>query len=93
MTDAPHPGKTKAQRRVLDAIGCGDFLPPMSARTRDALLKAGLICKSEPIAIGKDRFGVIKIPQFYMPLPVHIQWCQAVAFTDEEMTAFEAGEK
>ena len=25
-----------------------------------------------------------------MPLPVHYQWCSAVAFTDEEMAAFEA---
>ncbi len=25
-----------------------------------------------------------------MPLPIHYQWCSAVAFTDEEMAAFEA---
>jgi hypothetical protein len=27
-----------------------------------------------------------------MPIPVHFQWCSAVAATDEEMAAFEAGE-
>jgi len=26
-----------------------------------------------------------------MPIPVHYQWCSAVAFTDEEMAEFEAG--
>ena len=43
MTDnAPkHPGRTPAQRRVLDAIGCGNNSPRMVAAVRDAMLKAG----------------------------------------------------
>jgi hypothetical protein len=49
MTDnAPkHPGRTPAQCRVLDAIGCGNNSPRMVAAVRDAMLKAGLIVEIE----------------------------------------------
>lgn len=74
-----HPGKTKAQRAVLDAIGCGDFCPRMTRQTRDALLKAGLIREAGYRVLGKDRFGEVRIPEYSMPLPVHIAWCEAMA--------------
>jgi hypothetical protein len=71
-----HPGKTRAQRRVLDEIGCGNHSPIMAAATRDKLLRDGLIIELEPKRI--PVFGAIfmEVRQFEMPIPVHMQWCQ-----------------
>lgn len=81
-----HPGKTKAQRQALDAIGCGQFSPRMAKKTRQALLDAGLIQEVGRKVLGQDRFGVIDIPEYQMPIPVHMQWCKAVASEEEEPT-------
>ncbi len=85
----PHPGRTPAQRRALDAIGCGDFCPPMSRSTRKALLDAGLIRQLSDKVVSRDRFGAITIPQFEMPIPVHMEWCFSVSHgvTDAELDA------
>ncbi|PZR77345.1 MAG: hypothetical protein DI537_43320 [Stutzerimonas stutzeri] len=74
-----HPGTTVAERRVLDAIGGGDSCPPMTARTRDAMLRKGLIHKVGERELGRDRFGVVALPIYEMPIPIHMQWCSAVA--------------
>ncbi|MCJ2065819.1 hypothetical protein MKK63_24385 [Methylobacterium sp. J-088] len=84
----PHPGRTSAERKALDAIGCGEP-PRCSPKTIKALLDAGLI-----VDVGtetrRDALGAYKIPKFAMPIPVHMAWCSAVAATDEEMAAVEA---
>ena len=79
MTKPKHPGTTPAERRVLDAIGCGDSCPPMTARTRDAMLRKGLIHKVGERELGRDRFGAISLPVYEMPIPIHMVWCKAVA--------------
>ena len=79
MTRPKHPGRTAAQRRVLDEIGCGENCPRMADATRDALLREGLIVELGRKSLGRDRFGEITIPQYEMPIPVHMQWCKAVA--------------
>lgn len=33
-----------------------------------------------------DRFGVIDVPEYAMPISVHMQWCKAVASEEEEPT-------
>ncbi len=80
-----HPGKTPAQRRALDAIGCGNYSPIMANSTRDALLKAGLIVEISP---RHEKAGAlwaaVVIRQFQMPIPVHMQWCAAVAGDEED---------
>lgn len=74
-----HPGRTPAQRRVLDAIGCGDNAPWMTNQTRDAMLKAGLIvqCADKLIPLNPHQpSGLqIHITQFEMPIPIHMRWC------------------
>lgn len=70
-----HPGTTKAQKKVLDEIGSGNFTPWMSAKTAASLLAKGLIVKRGFKILGKDRFGSITVPEYEMPVPVHIQWC------------------
>ncbi|MGA4553556.1 hypothetical protein [Methylorubrum aminovorans] len=85
----PHPGRTPAERRALDAIGCGDTLPAMHPKVRRNLLDAGLIEQTGTTA-RRDALGPYEVPQYEMPIPVHMQWCSAVAATDEEMAEFEA---
>lgn len=91
--ETKHPGKTAAQRRALDQIGCGNYAPLMAKSTRDAMLRAGLIQEIEPKMLGVDRLGVITIRQFQMPIPVHMQWCSAVACSEEELADLEELER
>ena len=86
----PHPGRTAAQRRVLDAIGCGESSPRMSPKVRDALLTADLIVQCGERVVCQDRFGTVTAPEYVMPIPVHMQWCSAVAATDAEMAEYAA---
>jgi hypothetical protein len=63
-----HPGRTFSERRVLDAIGCGDPIPP---KTRPALLRRlvddGLLEKIGPTP---------RMETYYqMSIATHIQWC------------------
>jgi hypothetical protein len=71
----PHPAKAKAQRAALDAIGCGDVTPRMADSTRDALLRAELIVEAGRRLVCNDRFGKVYVPEYAMPVPVHMQWC------------------
>lgn len=74
-----HPGKTPAQRKVLDMIGCGERTPPMSRKTREALLREGLIEVCGRRCLGQDALGPIEIEEYQMPIPVHMAWCEAMA--------------
>ena len=77
-----HPGKTPAQRRVLDAIGCGNYSPIMAKATRDKLLREGLIVELAPLESRAGPFRMV-IRQFDMPTAVHIQWCEAMSVDAE----------
>jgi hypothetical protein len=83
----PHPGRTSAERRARDRIGCGE-LPSCSPKALKALLAEGLIVDRGG-ETRRDGLGTYTVPSYAMPLAVHYQWCSAVAFTDEEMAAFE----
>lgn len=78
MIKARHPGKTASQRRILDEIGCGNHSPSMHRATQANLLKAGLIEKCGERIIGSG-WSAIKIDEFQMPIPVHMQWCEAMS--------------
>ena len=84
----PHPGRTSAERRALDCIGCSES-PRCSPKTLRSLLDAGLI-----VDVGtqtrRDALGSYRVPSYAMPIPVHFTWCSAVAATDEEMAEFSA---
>ncbi|MEE7450001.1 hypothetical protein MRF4_20535 [Methylobacterium radiotolerans] len=83
----PQPGRTSAERRALDRIGCGEP-PACSMKTLRNLLQAGLI-----VDVGtetrRDALGSYRVAAYAMPIPVHMAWCSAVAATNEEMEAFE----
>ena len=75
---ALHPGRTPAQRRALDAIGCGNDSPVMANSTRDALLRAGLIEPLSDQLVGGGALRV-RVARFEMPVSVHMRWCEAMA--------------
>jgi len=88
MTDklktAAHPGRTAAQRRVLNAIGTGNLSPLMANATREALLRDGLIVE---LPSRDEQFsGALRmtVRQFDMPIAVHMAWCSAMEAECEE---------
>ena len=84
----PHPGRTSAERRALDRIGCGE--PPGCApKTLRRLLDAGLLI-DQGREVRRDVIYAYTVPSYAMPIPVHMAWCSAVAATEAEMEAFEA---
>lgn len=84
----PHPGRTSAERRALDRVGCGEP-PSCSPKTLGRLLEDGLLI-DQGSEVRRDALGSYAVPSYAMPLAVHYQWCSAVAFADEEMAEFEA---
>lgn len=78
-----HPGKTRAQKRALDEMGCGNPSPTMSKKTKDSLLKDGLIEKCGERVIGSGPFAIV-VDEWQMPVFVHYQWCCAVSVDEEE---------
>jgi hypothetical protein len=83
----PHPGRTSAERRALDKIGCGQP-PGCSPKTLKALIDAGMI-EDTGGQIRHDALGSYRVPFYEMTIPTHMQWCSAVAATDEEMAGLE----
>ena len=72
---AKHPcnGMTKAQREAFERIATNQ-IPDCTWPTIDALLKAGVIERG-PDDVRRDAMGVYIIPSFFIPIPIHIQWC------------------
>lgn len=83
MTKPRHPGRTAAQRRILDTIGCGNSSPIMARSTRDAMLAAGLIVKTGERIYGSGPLAA-RVDEYEMPVPVHMQWCGFCAATAPE---------
>lgn len=61
----------------------------MHPKVRRNLIAAGLIEQTGAVA-RRDALGPYEVPQYEMPIPVHMQWCSAVAASDEEVAVFEA---
>ena len=79
-----HPGKTPAQRRVLDAIGCGDHSPFMTKATSERMLRDGLIVEVPPLKIPFIGSLCMEVRQFDMPTNIHIAWCEAMRAESEQ---------
>lgn len=75
MTDHPCKGMTPAQRRDFELIATNQR-PMGGVQTIKALKKRGLIADAPPKRVGVDQFGPVMVPDWYVPLPVHMQWCQ-----------------
>jgi hypothetical protein len=73
MTEHPCKGMTKSQREAFERIATNQF-PACKWPTLDALMQAGLIERG-PDDTRRDAMGIYYIPSFFVPLPVHAQWC------------------
>lgn len=71
----PCAGMTKAQRELFERLAIG-MDGPMHPKTLAALGAKGLVWRGPDRVLGRDRFGPITIPDYYIPLPVHHQWCK-----------------
>lgn len=74
MTAHPCRGMTKAQKEAFERIAINEH-PRCGWLTLDALLARGVIKRGEG-ETRKDAMGTYEIPSFFVPLPIHIQWCQ-----------------
>lgn len=74
-TDHPCKGRSKAQIEAFELIAINQQ-PNCAQRTLDALEKGGLIVRIGDSVIGRDAFGEITVPEYEVPIPVHMQWCQ-----------------
>ena len=70
-----HPGRTAAQKRVLDQMGCGEVLPRAKRQTLDRMVDEGLIVRLADRIVGRDGFGLITLPQYEMTISTHYAWC------------------
>jgi hypothetical protein len=86
-----HPGKTPAQRRFLDEIGCGNYSPIADKRTIAALLKQGLIEELTPLQVPLFGSVCMTVRQFQMPLHIHLEWCCSCEDEEPPAQGIEAG--
>jgi hypothetical protein len=74
MTDHPCKGMTKRQREAFEQIAISQ--PPRAThKTLVALRERGLIDYEDEV-VGRDALGTITIPRWFVPLPIHFQWCE-----------------
>jgi hypothetical protein len=68
------PGLTRAQRDVFEQIAIGQT-PYARPETIKVLLDKELIVRIADRVVGRDRFGIISVPDYEVPIPVHMAWC------------------
>jgi len=73
MTDHPCKDMTQAQRAAFERIATNQP-PDCMWPTIDALMAASVIERGED-DVRHDAMGKYIIPSFYVPLPIHRQWC------------------
>jgi hypothetical protein len=68
---------TKAQREAFEAFAVGSFqFGAVHPATIVALSKRGLIERGPDKFLGRDAFGTITVPTYFVPAGVHAQWCE-----------------
>jgi hypothetical protein len=75
MTDHPCKGMTKNQIAVFERIAVNQLIYA-HPRTIAVLKERGLIEQGPDRVLGRDAFGLITVPDYCVPLPVHYQWCR-----------------
>ncbi len=74
---AQHPchGMTKAETDAFEAIAI-NLAPSCSKKTLTSLLERGLIMKQEKRVSFRDGLPPSVVDEYYVPIPIHIQWCE-----------------
>lgn len=92
MPKTPHPAKaagcTPRQIEAFEQIAVGNSnASGFTLKTIEALLRKGLIVEATKRTIGADAFGPIRVVEFQVPVPVHMQWCKWCSenITDEDL--------
>lgn len=76
MTHPCHGKKlSKRQIEVFEQIGSGAPLPRAASSIFKRLEAHGLIARAAPL-VRRDSLGKYEIPQYFVPLPIHMQWCE-----------------
>ena len=75
MTDHPCKGMTRAAINAFEAIAVNQR-PHCSKATLQKLVDRGLIVKETKTMHFGDGLSAAKIDDFYVPLPIHYQWCE-----------------
>lgn len=78
MTDHPCRGMSATAVQTFEMIAISEH-PVLRRKTIKALLARGLIVQIGMRQLGRDRFGAIEIPEYAVPIDVHMQWCQHCA--------------
>ena len=73
MTDHPAKGCSKTQIEVFEQIAAGVTNPLCSIKTLAVLERKNLIAKEWELR--RDKFGDYRFPKWYVPIPIHMQWC------------------
>lgn len=75
MTDHPCRGLGERAIEAFEQIALGNSLPAMTKGDIKKLLAKGLIEQGSDKHF-RDALGSYSIPQYFVPLSVHYQWCQ-----------------
>ena len=83
----PLRGLGKSVREAFGLMTIGER-PFISQKTMAAFLERGLIVRMPDKVLGRDAFGAIAVPDYEIPISVHMEWCQWCAdnFPDEDDT-------
>ena len=82
MTDHPCKGMTPAQIAAFEALAINQT-PHVGQKTIDILIKRGVVAYG-PFKTMRDALGTYTVPTFYVPLPIHAQWCEWCSEQGEE---------
>jgi hypothetical protein len=74
---AQHPcyGMTKSETKAFEAIAI-NLTPSCSKKTLIRLLERGVIVKQEKRVPFCEGLPAAVVDQYYVPIPIHMQWCE-----------------
>jgi len=81
----PLKGLRKTVRDAFEQMTIGQR-PWISAATVSVFLDRGLIVRLPDKVLGRDAFGAITVPEYEIPISVHMNWCEWCAnnYPDED---------
>jgi hypothetical protein len=83
MTKHPCEGMTRSEITAFEAIAI-NRQPRCSKKTIDTLLARGVIAKEEKQVHLADGLPPSVVSDYYVPLPVHVQWCEWAAWKQRD---------
>lgn len=75
MTDHPCKGMTTAAIHAFEAIAVNQQ-PHCSRATLQKLVDHGLVVRQDRLMRFRDGLPALRIDDYYVPLPIHHQWCE-----------------